>query len=134
MVKSKRELFENARKRWPEGVRILQMQPDINNCVHTEPPLHEICEKIQNSIDSNDNWSQISVWSFHQAADKLGRRKFKNSERNLRFKDVSFMSFNTMMLRNLAESKWNDDWKDEREMYLQLAFENDRNLGQQDKS
>lgn len=122
MVTSKRELFENARKRWPEGVRILQMQPDINNCVHTDPPLYAIIEKIQKSIDSNDNWSQISVWSFHQAADKLGRRKYKQLEQNLRFKDVSFMSFNTMMMRNLAEDKWSDDWKDEREMYLKLAF------------
>jgi hypothetical protein len=129
MVTSKRELFENARKRWPEGVRILQTQPDINNCVHTAPPLYKIVEKIQKSIDFNDNWSQISVWSFHQAADKLGRRKYKQLERNLTFKDVSFMSFNTMMMRNLTEDKFRDDWKEERERYMELDFEQDPEFG-----
>jgi hypothetical protein len=134
MVTSRRELFENARKRWPEGVRILQVQPDINNCVHTDPPLYEIVEKIQNSIDSIDNWSQISAWSFHQAADKLGRRKYKRLEQNLRFKDVSFRSFNTMMIRNLSEDKWGDHWKDEREMYLKLTYGQVPNPARQDES
>jgi hypothetical protein len=128
MVKNRRELFENARKHWPEEVKILQVQPNINNCVHTDPPLNEVVEKIRTFIDSNDNWSQISVWSFHQAADKLGRRKYKNSDWDLKFKDISFESFNTMMIRNLAESKWDDDWKEEREIYLQLPFEDDQNL------
>jgi hypothetical protein len=134
MLKSKRELFENARKRWPEEVRISDSQSNINNCIYTYPCLSEIYEEVCSSIDNDDNWNQLSAWSFHQAADKLGRRKYKNSDRTLRFKDVSFMSFNTMMLRNLAEDKWSDEWKAEREIYLKLAFEQAPNPEQQDKS
>jgi hypothetical protein len=122
MVKSKRELFENARKRWPEEVRILEVQPNIDNSIHTGPCSIEIYDEIEKSIDIYDNWNCIAAWSFHQAAGKLGRRKYKKSERILRFKDVSFNSFNTKMISNLAEDKWGDDWKDEREIYLKLPI------------
>ena len=127
MLKSKRELFENARKRWPEEVRIFDIQLNINNCIYTYPCLSEIYDKICFSINKSDNWNQIAAWSFHQATDKLGRRNYKKSDRILLFKDVSFMSFNTMMMRNLAEDKWSDEWKVEREIYLKLAFEHNRN-------
>jgi hypothetical protein len=122
MINSKRELFENARSRWPEEMQILDIQPIILSCIYTKPCLNEIYRKIEKSMDISDDWNQVSAWAFHQALDKLGRYKYRNSsDRILRPKDVSFKSFNTMMMRNLAKDKWGDEWKNEREIYLRLS-------------
>ena len=121
MITSKRELFENARRRWPDEVRILDVQPNVNSTVYTEPSDVEIYRKIEESMEVSDNWNQLSAWAFHQALGKLGRYKYKNSkDRILRSKDVSFESFNTMMMRNMAKNKWGDEWAEEREIYLKL--------------
>jgi hypothetical protein len=78
MVNSKRELFENAHNRWPEEVRILEVQPYPNNSIHTDPCSVEIYWEIENSMEVCDNWNQLAAWAFHQASDKWARRKYKN--------------------------------------------------------
>ncbi len=122
MFKTRRELFEDAMKRWPESVMISEEQPRIKHCVFTEPCTNDIYSKIEENIGVNDNWRQVSTWSFHQAVDVLGRRLYKKGERALKFKDVSFKSFNSKMLGNMKEDAPIDYWKEEREIYLQLPL------------
>ena len=115
MINSKRELFETARNRWPEEMRILSSELN-KKPVGTDPCSIEIYREIENSIAIFDNWNQVAAWAFHQALGKLERYKHRRAEQFLRTKDVSFKSFNTMMMSNLSH----DDWKDEREIYLKL--------------
>ncbi len=119
MIKSKFELFENTRKKWPEKVQILEDQPYITwgGTVFTEPCSNEIYHKIAKKMRVKDDWGQVTAWAFNQAADKLARRKFKNSERVLYFKDVSFKSFNTKLLSNLSGD---DGWAEELAIYKAL--------------
>jgi hypothetical protein len=111
----KRELFESTRRLWPPQLRLT----DINRsgtAIGTEPPLYEVYETVTSRLPRDDHWAQVAAWSFHQALDKLGRRKFKRSQSILRPLDVSFRSFNTRMLSNLDQA----DWEAEREAYLAL--------------
>lgn len=116
MFRSKTELFELTRARWPDRIKIFIVQNDLGTQFITEPCLSEIYKSIEESLDKNDHWNQIAAWSFNQALDKLSRNKFQRADYILRPSDVSLDSFNTMMKRNLSD----ESWSVEREIFANL--------------
>jgi hypothetical protein len=103
--RSKRELFDSVRAHWPEEFRILDEQPVLPT-VLTEPSDVDVYKAVEQFLDPNDEWHQLAAWAFHQALDKLVRRRHRRSEKLVRSKDVSFRSFDTQMKTNLTDSSW----------------------------
>lgn len=115
--RSKRELFDSVRAHWPDQFRILDEQPVLPT-VLTEPSDHDVYLEIEQRIDPKDEWHQLAAWAFHQALDKLVRRRQSESCALVRSEDVSFQSFDTQMKSNLADSSWDA----ERPLYTSIPL------------
>jgi hypothetical protein len=112
---SKRELFERVRTRWPQELHLPKAQP-VLPAIMTEPSDVATYRKIEDSLPAEDEWTNLAAWAFHQALNKLVRRRHNASESVVFIKDVSFRSFDTQMKSNLADISWNA----ERAIYLTL--------------
>jgi hypothetical protein len=113
---TRREIFNNVRERWPSQIRMVGINSS-QSAVLTTPPLFEVYKTISGQLAPDDNWAELAAWSFHQALDKLGRRKFRQRQTVLHPHDVSFQSFNTMMISNLSH----EDWESERAHYMKMS-------------
>lgn len=102
---SKRELFDCVRGQWPDEFRIPDEQPVLPT-VLTEPSDYDAYRAIEQRIGQEDEWHQLAAWAFHQALDKLVRRRHRESNKLVRSKDVSFRSFDTQMKSNLTDISW----------------------------
>lgn len=115
MFASKREIFENARKRWPLDLN-LALRPSRHGSVLTEPSSLEIYNDIERGIEKSDEWAQLAAWAFHQAFSSLIKDRYECSHPVIIAREVSFESFDEMMRSNLAH----ESWRDERAIYLSL--------------
>ena len=117
MFSSRKEAFEATRSLWPNEIRILESH-DAASVSNASPQLWNIYQEVESKLPVEDDWAKLTAWSFHQALDKLGRRRARERRESLRPMDVSLASFDTMMKMNLSD----EDWRDERLVYDSLPM------------
>ena len=108
MAIEKRKLFERARDRWPSVVRVVPTDgvPRFN----AEPSLVEVYRAIEEACEppgewtSEDEWTGLANWSFHQALWALAEQS--SSERAIDREDVTFEMFDERMRSNLSDDCW----------------------------
>lgn len=115
MSSSKREIYENARARWPQMFRIIW---DVSSAtsVITDPSDFEAYRAVEESIGLNDEWSQLSAWAFNQALGNIIDEYFSDGKSLILTKAVPFEVFDKKMKSNLAH----DCWQEERLIYERL--------------
>ena len=114
MAIDKAKLFERTQERWPLTVHV---RP-INGvpCFVAEPNLVDVLEAIEASCapfgewTSEDEWTGLANWSFHQALWSLAEH---SEERLLHRHEVTFLMFEERMRANLSD----ESWKAERLIY-----------------
>ncbi|MBA3898085.1 MAG: hypothetical protein H0X36_13340 [Sphingomonadaceae bacterium] len=112
---SKREIYDNARVRWPPTFRIIRGRSNAN-VVITDPSDFDTYRDIEKSIGPNDEWSQLSAWAFYQALGKEIRKSYEEGQLLVLTRNVPFGIFETQMKSNLAD----ESWRDERIIYENL--------------
>lgn len=112
---SKRELYENARARWPSTLRILRDRSN-DAVVITDPSDFDAYRDIESAIGTNDEWSQLSAWAFHQALGIKVRETYKERKLLVLTRSVSFEMFEKQIKSNLAD----ESWQEERIIYEKL--------------
>jgi len=81
--------------------------------VVTEPSSFEVYQDIEKSIETVDEWSQLSAWAFHQALSLLIKEAYRKGEAVVVTGNVPFDLFDKMMMSNLSHELWHR----EREIY-----------------
>ncbi|NGM49416.1 hypothetical protein G5B46_07345 [Caulobacter sp. 602-2] len=115
--RSKNELFENARARWPEQFLILGDQP-ATPAILTRPPTFETYEAIEQALPPEDEWASLAAWAFLQSLSELVQSNWEAGVGVVRSNDVSFLLFDRNMTSNLSDSSWTQ----EREIYSRLPL------------
>ncbi len=75
-----------------------------------EPPLGDIYDAIELSCSptdkwsSDDEWTNLANWSFHQALWSLAERT--KSTKNIHREEVTFEMFDERMRVNLSDESW----------------------------
>ncbi|PHQ59635.1 MAG: hypothetical protein COC10_13300 [Sphingobium sp.] len=116
MPPSKYYLFEEAAKKWPRKMIILQSASDSIS-ISTDPSDTEVYKSIEKEVGSDD-WMQIACWSFHQSMSLLIKDCHARGARVVYPGEVTFTSFDTMMKGNLLH----EVWRSEREAYSSLPL------------
>jgi hypothetical protein len=108
MIIDKKKLFEDARGRWPESLRVTPKEGVP--CFRAEPSLTEVYRSIEASCSpasewaTSDEWCQLANWSFTQALWTLAEQV--NSERLILRDEVTFDMFDAIMRSNLSHHEW----------------------------
>jgi hypothetical protein len=112
---SKKEVFDAAKRRWPDEFHVLSDRSS-DEVVFTTPSEYDVYKHIEAEIENEDEWSQLVVWAFHQALSVFIKDRYRLHTRLIRTEDVPFELFNEMLETNLTD----DSWCNEREIYDSL--------------
>jgi hypothetical protein len=107
MTIDKKDLFERTQALWP---KVLEPDASLKRSSLAQV-LNKLYHEIEASVEEDDHWLQIAVWSYYQALST----EFDRELTEFSLHRVDFDDFDRMMLENLKGDKC---WDEEREIYL----------------
>jgi hypothetical protein len=107
MTIDKKDLFERTQALWP---KVLEPDASLKRSSLAQV-LNKLYHEIEASVEEDDHWLQIAVWSYYQALST----EFDRELTEFSLHRVDFDDFDRMMLENLKGDKC---WDKEREIYL----------------
>jgi hypothetical protein len=101
------ELFLSVRARWPDAIALGGSLIE-NSDVTSIPALTEIYDRIESSIEADDEWTCLAAWAFHQALTAFSKRRVLEGKNFVHSRDVGFDEFDAKMKENLRDPSWSE--------------------------
>ncbi len=99
------EIYGRAIQYWPDEVLISDGVPTGDSGFNF-PTLTKVWDNVEDSVDQDDHWSELAVWSMFQAFHTESRRLLADGKKAIRTRQVSLSDVESYLAENLKVEGW----------------------------